>query len=246
MPALANAKHEAVAIAYLADPERIGWRAYRKAYPKSSQRAAETCFGRLLKNVEFSTRVAELAEAAAQGAVMAAREVLEELSRIGRANMLDYMRIGPDGDPVLDWSRLRRDQAAALIEVMVEDFLDGRGKNAREVRRVKFKLASKIDALELLGKHHKLYIDRVEHEYGGVGLADRLAAAIARVHGETPQEQRRSSRLTERRQRSQVGTRTGRRRQNPKGAESCPSNGRVAPTAFRRIDLGPGRPAADM
>src|SRR6266852_4683645 len=92
MPALANAKHEAVAIAYLADPERIGWRAYRKAYTKSSQRAAETCFGRLLKNVEFSARIAELAEAAAQGAVASAHEVLVELSRIGRANMADFVR----------------------------------------------------------------------------------------------------------------------------------------------------------
>jgi len=30
-------------------------------------------------------------EAAAQGAVVAAQEVLEEFSKIGRANMLDYI-----------------------------------------------------------------------------------------------------------------------------------------------------------
>ena len=76
-----------------------------------------------------------------------------------------------------------RDQAAALTEVTVEDFLAGRGEDGRQVRRIRFKLANKIDALELLGKHHKLYTDRVEYEYGGVGLADRLAAALARVHG---------------------------------------------------------------
>jgi phage terminase small subunit len=157
-------------------------RAYKSVYPKSSRRAAETGFGRLLKNAEFSARIAELAEQAAQGAVMAARDVLEELSRIGRANMLDYLRAGPDGDPVLDWSRLTRDQAAALIEVTVEDFLDGRGENAREVRRVRFKLASKIDALELLGKHHKLYVERHVYDFGA-GIAERLAAAIARVDG---------------------------------------------------------------
>jgi hypothetical protein len=48
------------ALAYIADPKRIGRRAYREAYPKSSQRAAETRFGRLLKNGEFSARIAEL------------------------------------------------------------------------------------------------------------------------------------------------------------------------------------------
>jgi phage terminase small subunit len=137
------AKHEQVALAYIADPERVGRRAYRSVYPKSSRRAAETSRSEFLKKPGFSARLAELAEAAAQGVVMTAREVLEELSRIARANMADYMRVDPQGDPVLDFSQLTRDQAAALAEVTVEDFLDGRGEDAREVRKVKFKLADK-------------------------------------------------------------------------------------------------------
>jgi phage terminase small subunit len=185
MTVLANAKHEAVALAYIADPERIGWRAWHKVYPKSSQGAAEVAFSRLLRNAKFSARVAELAEAAAQGAVMAAREVLEELTKIARANMADFVRaFFGCGDPAAAVDQLTPAQTAALAEVTVEQFMDGRGDDARQVRRVRFKLASKIDALELLGKHHKLYTDRVEHEYGGVGLAERLAAALARVHGQ--------------------------------------------------------------
>jgi len=179
---LTNQKHDSVALAYLSDPHKIGWRAYRTVYPKSSRRAAETAWTRLLKNAEFSARIAELQAQAAQGAVMAAQEVLEELTRIARANMRDYLRVGPDGDPVLDWSGLTRDQAAALIEVTVEDFLDGRAEDAREVRRTRFKLASKIDALQLLGKHYRLFVERHEHALGR-GVAERLAAAIARVEG---------------------------------------------------------------
>jgi hypothetical protein len=99
MPTLANAKHEAVAQAYIADPERIGWRAYHQIYPNAAQHTAESAFSALMKKPEFSARIAELAEAAAQGAVMAAREVLVELSRIGRANMADFVRA---------FSRLRR------------------------------------------------------------------------------------------------------------------------------------------
>ncbi len=178
MPILANTKHEAVAQAYIADQQKVGSRAYRSVYPKSSRHTAENCFSRLMKKGEFSARIAELAELAAHSAVLTVREVLEELSRLGRANMLDYLRVGPDGDPVLDWSKLTRDQAAALIEVTVEDFLDGRGDEARQVRRVRFKLANKIDALELLGKHHKLYVERHLHDFGA-GIAERLAAAIA-------------------------------------------------------------------
>jgi phage terminase small subunit len=88
--------------------------------------------------------------------------VLLELAKIGFANMADYMRVGEHGDPVLDFSNLTRDQAAALIEVTVEDFLDGRGEDAREVRRVKFKLADKKGALVDIGKHLGMFVDRKE------------------------------------------------------------------------------------
>jgi hypothetical protein len=108
---------------------------------------------------------------------------------------------------VLDFSSLTRNQAAALVEVTVEHFMDGRGEDAREVRRIRLKLANKIDALELLGKHHKLYVERHQHDWS-VGLADRLDAALARVRG------------------------TWRRRQNVAGAGAPPQS----EEAFRPVD----------
>jgi phage terminase small subunit len=92
-----------------------------------------------------------------------AERVIEELAKIGFANMQDYMRANADGDPYLDFSNLTRDQAAALAEVTVEDFKDGRGEDARDVRRVKFKLHDKRAALVDLGKHLGLFKERVEH-----------------------------------------------------------------------------------
>jgi hypothetical protein len=56
MPVLANGKHEAVAVTYIADPARIGWRAWKKVYPKSARHTAENCFSRLMKKDEFSAR----------------------------------------------------------------------------------------------------------------------------------------------------------------------------------------------
>jgi hypothetical protein len=38
--------------------------------------------------------------------------------------MADYMKSTSEGDPFLDFSRLTRDQAAALREVTVEDYLE--------------------------------------------------------------------------------------------------------------------------
>jgi phage terminase small subunit len=97
--------------------------------------------------------------------------ILGELAKIAFANMQDYMKVGEDGQPSLNFKDLNRAQAAALAEITVEEFKDGRS-DKREVRRVKFKLANKLDALELLGKHLGLFIER--HEIGGPGDFARM------------------------------------------------------------------------
>jgi hypothetical protein len=47
------------------------------------------------------------------------------------------------------------------------------------LKKIKFKLADKLRALELIGKHYALFTERHVHELGGV--AERLAAALARA-----------------------------------------------------------------
>jgi phage terminase small subunit len=122
--------------------------------------------------------------------------VLAELAKLAFANMLDYLKIGPDGDPVLHFAKLTRDQAAALTEVTVEDYLDGRGEDAREVRKVKFKLADKRGPLVDLGKHLGLFKERVEHsgpdgpvkvkQYSDIEAARLIGRLLTKVSGSPP------------------------------------------------------------
>lgn len=179
MPALKNAKHEAFARAIVEG--KSGRAAYCSAGYKASDGAADVNASRLLKNAKVAARVAELKAAAAAATTVTAARVLKELGKVAFANMADYMRVGADGDPRLDWSGLTRDQTAALAEVTVEDFRDGRGdppaegleeqphggalrrQGGREVRRVRFKLCSKLDALRQLGEHFGLFKQVHEH-----------------------------------------------------------------------------------
>jgi phage terminase small subunit len=107
--------------------------------------------------------------------------IVTELAKLGFANMADYMRANPGGDPYLDFSRLTRDQAAALAEVTVDDFVDGRGENARQVKRVRFKLHDKQAALVNLGRHLGIFADRhviegsIEHKVMMMTREQRLA-----------------------------------------------------------------------
>lgn len=184
MPALSNPKHEAIIRAYIADPQRIGSRAYKAVFPKASGRAAQTAWSRLLRKAEFQARLAEIegeiAAAAISAAVMELHEVLAELSKIGRANMQDYAELLICDDVVAGMEQLSREKAAAIQECIVETYVEGRGESAREIRRFKFKLHSKQAALSQLREHHEP--KRIEHSGEvKVRLGERLDAALKRI-----------------------------------------------------------------
>jgi phage terminase small subunit len=163
--------------------------ALRAGYAKGS---AEVTGCRMLRNAKVAAEIASGRQAQAEKAEITGQRVLEELAGIGFANMLDYLSIDKDGDPYVDLSRLNRRQAAAIAEVTVEDFKEGRGKNARDVRRVRFKLHDKRAALVELGKRFGLWekqadeppaaIDRSKHE----GNVVPIGVAAGRYRPENP------------------------------------------------------------
>lgn len=120
--------------------------------------------------------------------------IAAELAKIAFSNAQDYVRI-VDGEPVVDFSDVPRDKMAAITEMTVEDFTDGRGDDARDVRRVKFKMADKRAALVDLGKFKRMFVERTEHtgadgkpieveDATKNGLIDRLLAVIEKTSGQ--------------------------------------------------------------
>jgi phage terminase small subunit len=153
-----NAKQKRFVAEYLIDLNATQ-AAVRAGY---SKKTAGAIGSENLEKLEIAAAIAEGQARIAKKLEVTAERVVSELAKLGFANMQDYMRVGPDGDPVLNFGELTRDQAAALVECTVEDFKDGRGEDARDVRRVKFKLADKRAALVDLGKHLGLFKEQVE------------------------------------------------------------------------------------
>ena len=184
MPVLSNPKHEAVAQAFIADPERIGWKAYSAVHPDATQRSAENGWSRLMKKDEFSARIDELKESVAaetvEKAAVTAAMVIDELAKIGFSNMLDYIRIDSEGLAYTDFSELTRDRAAALQELVVESRPDPSAPEDehREILKVRLKLADKRAALVDLGKHLGLFTKKVE-----LDVTDPLKQLLAQVSG---------------------------------------------------------------
>lgn len=127
-----------------------------------SRKTAQEQSSRLLSNAMVSDAITKRRDAIAAKTEVTQERIIAELAKIGFANMADYMRSNPDGDPYLDFSALTRDQAAALTEVTVEDYTEGRGEDARDVKRVKFRLGDKRAALVDLGKHLGMFREHID------------------------------------------------------------------------------------
>jgi phage terminase small subunit len=122
----------------------------RAGYAKA---AAKSGASKLFSRPEAQQYLNELRKPVVEKAQITAQMVLEELAKIGFANIADFVKATPGGDPYIDLSKMTREQAAALSEITIDDYMDGRGEDAREVKRVRVKLADKRAALCDIGKH---------------------------------------------------------------------------------------------
>jgi phage terminase small subunit len=133
-----------------------------------SKRTAASIGQENLNKPEISAAITEAQSKRFQRLEITAERVLVELALIAFSNMLDYITVGPNGMVRVDLSRLTRDQAAAISEITVEEFTERTGEDEdgkptfENVKRVKFKLSDKRGALVDLGKHLKLFTEKVE------------------------------------------------------------------------------------
>ena len=117
---------------------------------------------RLSRSGKVRAALARRRELAASRAAVTEDRVLAELARIGFADLSNYGELlqGAELDD------LPPGAAAALSEVTVDTYADGRGAGAREVRRVRIKLHPKLAALEQLSKHLGLFAAELDDGYG--------------------------------------------------------------------------------
>lgn len=129
------------------------------------EKAAYRTGGENLHKPLIKAAIEEQIKAREKRTLVTADRVIAELARVGFANVEDFIAIQKDGSAYIDLSSMTRDQAAAVQEITVDEYVEGRGDDARPVKKVKLRFLDKIKALELLGRHLALFIDR--HKVSG-------------------------------------------------------------------------------
>lgn len=126
-----------------------------------SVRTADQQGYELLNHPEIAAQVQAGQAALAKKANVTAERIVAEYALLGFANMADYIT-GAGADRTVDLTNLSRDQAAAISEMTVETYVEGKGDAAETVKRVKFKLSDKKAALDSLARHLGMFIDKTE------------------------------------------------------------------------------------
>lgn len=151
-----------------------------------SAKTAHAIGHKLLMKAEIEARIAAIKAERFKALHMSADEALAEIAKVARFNMKAVTHITPDGDPYIDLNLATEDDMAALAELSIEDFTDGREVDAdgntikRDVRRVKVKAHNKIGALTLVARAHGLLTDKVEHSASD-GFVELMREAQSRA-----------------------------------------------------------------
>lgn len=137
----------------------VGEAAIRAGY---SKKWAASIGSRLLhKDPRIQKIVNDQIAAVEERAQISVAEVIQELKTIA---MVDLRRAYNKEGGLLPVSEMPDDIAHALAGVDTEELFAGVGQDREQVGNlVKARFHSKVQALELLGKHLKMFTDKIEH-----------------------------------------------------------------------------------
>lgn len=159
--------HRCFADEYLIDLNAT--QAYKRAGYKVSERVAAVNASKLLARPEVVAYIAKRQQELQKKTAITQEAVLEELRRIAFANTADFVQVvqGEHGCEVAlrATNELPKEALSALASIK-------EGRCGIEV-----KLHDKVRALELLGRHLGLLVDKVEHS-GKVSVTQEKLAAI--------------------------------------------------------------------
>lgn len=127
-----------------------------------SPKTAGSQSSRMLRNVNICKRIRQLVEERNKRTKINADTVLIELLKLAKS---DVRKLFKENGALKEIKDLEDDIAPCISSIEIDELFEGSGFERRQVGFTKkIKLWDKTKALELLGKHLALFIDRVEEK----------------------------------------------------------------------------------
>jgi phage terminase small subunit len=109
--------------------------------------------------------------------------IKEELANIAFFNIGEVLEITEGGEVVFNFDQATMEQFSAIGEVRIDKYMEGKGRDAVEVKRVVVKPYDKKAALDSLARIYGMFNDNLTiHPGEGGTLEERLAAGRKRLN----------------------------------------------------------------
>jgi len=154
--------------------------AYISAFGAGKSKAASAVSAsKLLKNAKVARYISQKQDDISQDSAIDAKRVLQEIAKIA---FLDPRKLLNSDGSVKQISELDDDAAASIAGFEVCELFDGQGeqKHAYGLSK-KVKQADKLRALEMLGKHLKLFTDKSELSGPDGGPIETVSSVIVNL-----------------------------------------------------------------
>lgn len=150
--------------------EPIATKAYIKAGYKATGHAAEVNASKLLKKPAIQEYLAQRSKDRSKRTEITQDRVLQELAKIGFANIADYLKVdGTDYQAGTDSEGTPVMRRGKFVDIFESDTIDRTKLDAvAEIRQTKegiaIKLHDKVSALEKIGRHLGMFNDKLKIE----------------------------------------------------------------------------------
>lgn len=147
-----------------------------------SENTAQEIGSENLSKPIISDRIAELQQERIERTQVKADDVVKELARLGFMRPERYFKLNADGEPFIACDELDEDSWAAIKGVTnkTKYFTDKDGQTT-ETKEVKLDLADKKSALDSLGRHLGMYVDRSEVKLMNPEIVDKMFMGFGEV-----------------------------------------------------------------
>lgn len=140
---------------------------------------------RLFDRPEVVAEIERIQNRMSKKAEITRERLLNEYAKIGFSNLGDLIEVDANGDGWIDLSTLSSEQRAAISEFTVEEYKEGRGDDARDVKKTKIKFSDKKGSLDSIARILGLFNDKLKVE-GSISLVERLQRGRKQVKRDDP------------------------------------------------------------
>lgn len=137
---------------------------------------------KIFNSVAFQAEISKRQEKAAKKAAIERDDIVRELASIAFGKAGKFVRVEDDGSIRWDFSCATEADLDLIADAgfSVEEYMEGRGENAREVKRLKINSREKMKALDMLCKVLGFYDESLTLK-GELSLVQRIQAGRGRV-----------------------------------------------------------------